>query len=317
MLNLSGLREQDMMVPDDFKWIHNAYWEPKIISTQDSSHILVKLYRRIHRHILVMGEKNISLNFLKILLNVDNTSDTNPGTKSKFGICLSDLESADTMSMKFAEKVCTDRVIQGLAENVPNSEGMILYLKIMKAVQIAFISPQTAPAERMYYSYWILLICRIWRFSLTDDRNLKSFISSNTYNSIELNCQGMLCYLKKCRERNEPHLFLPELIGSQMCESFFRLERSQTTTYCTKTNFDIFEFLGRVKRTHVLMMSKANCGDFKIAREAKNNLSIPPTTLPSNDEILKIIENALKDAFCEFSKLGEFKKGRLIFYNIL
>ena len=163
MLIENGLAKNDPEIPLNFQWIFNATWTPDIIYMQDFSHILTKMYRRLHHGYLIIGEKPVTVNIINILLQTEK--DTQVGTtkiRSKYGLRKFELERSDTMSMRCPEKICKDIVIDGVRENVPNSEGLVLYLKMMQAVQTAYISPGIKTEQRVYSAFWLLIVSRLW-----------------------------------------------------------------------------------------------------------------------------------------------------------
>lgn len=286
---LSGLTNHDDQVPIKFRWFFQATWQPEVCCMQDALHILVKLYRRLVKHVLLMGNKIISINFIRQLLQ-DNDR--------RYGVCLSDLASSDAMNVKIAEKIGSERIIAGLEENVAGSEALVVYLQIMMWIKQSYIEAETTASNRLYLSWKIVFVCRIWReFILSSkNRSLKDFISANTYNCVEINAHSMLVFLIDCREKNREEIFKVAKTGSQACESFFAKERSQTTTQSTITNFDMSEMLARSKRTEMIEIAQAKATDFKFSRMKSSSVSGLTLPLPSNQEIDEIISKAFVDA---------------------
>lgn len=95
---------------------------------------------------------------------------------------------------------------------------------------------------------------RIWRHFIKDSRcyNLsKNFISQNAYLCIETNAKGLIELIKRFRNENTPHLFLPPIFDSQTCEKTFRLLRSMGSVNFTRINFTLYDLLHMFRRTEV------------------------------------------------------------------
>lgn len=298
MNDLSGLMTEDSAVPDKFTWFFQAIWQPTVCTLQDPLHVLVKLYRRLVGHVLIIGSKIISVSFLQLLLKEDDR---------RYGICLSDLKNTDAMNVRIAEKVGSERIISGLEKNVPGSEALVVYLSLMMWVRKAYIDAETSPVTRVFLAWKLVFFVRIWKASLVEDdeKTLKHFISSNTYNCLELNAHSLLVFLTKCRDENRPDLFKVEKLGSQPCERYFATERSQTTTLSTITNFDMFDLLCRTKRTDIMLMAQSKCENFEFARLKQTTASTTQIDLPSENEINNVIENSFEEAKILAQSLGK------------
>lgn len=80
----------------------------------------------------------------------------------------------------------------------------------------------------------------------------EGFVSSNTYNSVEINAHNLVVVIRKLREDGGASEFIPWLFQSQTCESFFRLLRSISTTMSTVVNFSVWDALFRIKKLEIL-----------------------------------------------------------------
>lgn len=71
-------------------------------------------------------------------------------SKDKHGLILYDIEPKDRQNFKSAEKVSNSKIIHLLSTHVPNSEGTILYLRIINNLITAYMDPAISPFERIY-----------------------------------------------------------------------------------------------------------------------------------------------------------------------
>ncbi len=84
--------------------------------------------------------------------------------------------------------------------------------------------------------------------------NLKdNFISSNCYTCVELNAHALVkkIMINDYEETFSNNFFIPDLYGSQPCESTFRQVRSFTSTYSTVVNFNMLEIIHRMKKVQL------------------------------------------------------------------
>lgn len=115
----------------------------------------------------------------------------------------------------------------------------------------------------------------------------------------------MVYLVKKFRDQDAPHLFIPTLFDSQTCERAFRQFRAMGTMQFTKINFSLFELLHMVGRIEVLN----DIAYFKLANEAVSlpNKRIGKTkvySLPSDEEIHGVISIAKHEAIQRANTFG-------------
>lgn len=128
------------------------------------------------------------------------------------------------------------------------------------------------------------------------DLKLKdNFLTNNCYSCIEINAHSMLHIILYTKEKKLSHAFLPHLMDSQPCESFFRKIRSLTCTYSTVANCSMKEIIGRIGR--IELMDRITLAD--------SNIEFPRTKkafignvydLPTKTDICEEIEKCKYDA---------------------
>lgn len=150
-----------------------------------------------------------------------------------------------------------------LLPSVPQSDGTCQYLQITRNIIDSFLNKSILIDDIIYKLWYSVLFLRIWRLWIQQQNLslLKNFIILNTYTCIELNAHGLLLMLEKCR-RNDTNMFLPWLYSSQPCEKLFRQTRLMTTTYSTKVNFSLYDFLKRINRIEALNEISADLSKF-------------------------------------------------------
>lgn len=180
----------------------------------------------------------------------------------------------------------------------------------MKRISVSFL--EDVPfSERLQNIWYCVFFLRLWRGWLTqNNKNLKKFITSNTYMCIELNAHFILLLYKKLRNCNLLKYFYPTLFSSQACESFFRASRSMTSTFSTIVNFTVQQFINRVKR--IQMLTELKCDPalekYKFCEEGRSwkqkSQKKGTEQILTDSEIDKIIENAKNCAISTCVKLG-------------
>lgn len=215
----------------------------KTTMTQDTTHIITKTRNRLltYSRIYPIGTKIISSTHLKYL--IDHVS------KDKHLLVRSDIDCKDRQNFLSAEKLCAKKVIKCLTEHVPGSEGTVLYLKAMNSVLSAYLNEDIESSERIFLMWYAVFFFRGWRSWLVKSKktkktktgrpksfyNLKdNFINSNCYTCIELNAHTLVKKVlldddtddtdSDCNSENilRNVSFIPNLYGSQTCESTFR-----------------------------------------------------------------------------------------------
>ncbi|KAJ8669512.1 hypothetical protein QAD02_000771 [Eretmocerus hayati] len=184
--------------------------------------------------------------------------------KDKHKLTRSDLKPNDEMNFKSVLKLCSDRTIAALKKYIPRSEGTQIYLTCLYYILISFLGKDIGIEERVYKLFFALDYLRLWRTWILSNPVHKvedNFITHNTYTCIELNAHCMLQTIFHCIEVGSFDTFLPWLIGSQSCESFFRVLRTQVSAQNLRVNCTVKE--GTEKLSKVQLQQDILNFDFK------------------------------------------------------
>lgn len=112
--------------------------------------------------------------------------------------------------------------------------------------------------------------------------------------------------IKKFRTAGTPELFLPMLFSRQPCESTFRQLRSMTSIFWTRINFNLLELLhmiGRLELSNEIVYDKLSA-DVNFPRAQSRTGKCIHYDLPSNDEFIKVLEEAKMLALFDAEQLG-------------
>lgn len=238
--------------------------------TQDTVHIITKSRNRMLScsRLFPIGNKIISSTHLKCL--IEHVS------KDRHLLTYTDIEPKDRQNFLSAEKICSERTIQCLSEYVPESEGTVLYLRMMRSVLNAFSDVDITSEERIYQIWYSAFFCRGWRSWLLNSRKVKTpqkkkashfynlkdnFMSSNCYTCIELNAHSLVKQVLGNVSCSRKEYFFSNLFDSQVCEAMFRQLRSFTSTYCTVVNFDMLEIINRIRKIQLQNEIIISCND--------------------------------------------------------
>lgn len=141
----------------DFKltWFNAVYTENGFV--QDTIHIATKFRNRLLKPsiLLPFGNKLISVSHLKILINIVS--------KDKHLLSLSDIECKDKMNFESANKISQAHVRKLLLNHIPDSEGTVLYLKLLNYIILSCTDLYLTPLERLFKLWYCVFIIRIWR----------------------------------------------------------------------------------------------------------------------------------------------------------
>lgn len=237
------LRISQVCSTSNWLWFNAIYTENCFV--QDTIHIATKLRNRLLKPsiLLPFGNKLISVNHLKILIN--NVS------KDKHLLSLSNIEPKNKMNFESANKISQEHVRKLLLNHILDSEGTVLYLKLINCVILSYTDLYLTPLEMLYKLWYCVFIIRIWRDWIRSNQNYTltdNFLSLNCYACIEINAHSMINIIQKLRDCNIPHLFMPPLFSSQPCEAFFRQIRSMSTTYSTIVNCSLLDIIHRIQK---------------------------------------------------------------------
>lgn len=316
MKSMSGIGFPEN-VPKEFENFFFGNINPHLANYQDYMHICVKLLRRTMKN-LKIGEFSISISHLKNIRSLFG--------KDQHLLVESDLKDEDKMSYEVVKKICSENV-ENCFKELPNAHGTKVYLKLIKSLQLAYIENSTKATDRVKFGFYAVFLCRIWKNNLsklpqknnTFASTTKTFITSNCYSGIEINAHSLIVCIMWFRELNLDSNFLVFLFSSQSCESFFRILRSMTSTFSTIVNFNLQEVLWRVKRSQALneIINKLK-GEYHFARINKDKQHLFISKLPTNEEIVSTVNQALVEAVDDCISLGKLTNFKvLILINIL
>ncbi|XP_026285684.1 uncharacterized protein LOC113211514 isoform X1 [Frankliniella occidentalis] len=220
----------------------------------------------------------------------------------------------DKMNFDASVKISSERVTNLLEDNVPGSDGTIAYLTCMRFLIKSCLDESLCAAERIYQIWYCLFFLRMWKIYLFyhSSYNMNNFVTSNLYVCVEIIAHTMIMMIVKFREESTPEYFIVQLLGSQACESYFRLARSMTSTQSTVINFCMKEFLSRVKRIDVLYLVSCKLAEKLVFPREKRKKLLGNLTaeklrleyLPNDDEIFQIVRKARCDVAEVMKKLG-------------
>lgn len=268
---------------------------------QDHLHLFTKIRNRILMpsvH-LPMGSTQASVSHLKILI------ETVP--KEIHGLVRSDISPDDRQNFISLQKCYNERCLSALEKYVPGSDGTIMYLNLCREMHSVYNEPNLEPIERIRRMWHSTYFYRAWRKWTEKNYKLKSnFITSVSYFCIELNAYGLIHLIQKLRNAGTPELFLPIHFSSQTCEETFRLLRSMTTIYWTRINFsllELFHMIGRLEISNDIAYNKL-AGNVNFPRIQKRDDKCCIYDLPSNEEMIKVLEEAKLSALSDAAQLG-------------
>lgn len=272
-----------------------------LLFIQDLAHKINNMRNRFYNLSvdMRMGNYLVSVNHLFLLLE--------KVSKNVHLLCASDLNNEDRMNFKVIYKITTNEILQNLFENVANSAGTIEFLRIMRFLLDAFMEEKLSVQQRISQAFYSLTFLRIWRYYCTQTRSLDNFITRESYEATEINVWTLLKLVLICRDKLGPQFFQVTLLNSQVCEKFFRILRSNTSTFSTIVNFSGLELLERIQRVQIqeeILNDLKNKFIFRenLTRSEKSKTNFEK--MPTNEELSELIADATKGAMEAASKLG-------------
>lgn len=269
---------------------------------QDLIHIATKSRNRIlNVSELPMGTHRVSVQHLRQLLKVD---------KSIHGLNQTDVSPEDRQNFDSFQKISSTRVLNALRNYVPNSEATVRYLQLVSDVVSSYRDPDLDPLTRIEQNWRSVYFFRIWREHIKASKSFKlkdKFITSNTFNCIEVNARSLINLVRKCRRENKPHYFIPTLFQSQTCEKIFRLLRSMGTVNFTKINFSMLELLymvGRIEALNEILHFKLFDKGVIFPKFEVDKRKCKIFDMPSEDEMSLALNRAKTHAIEEAKKFG-------------
>lgn len=264
---------------------------------QDTIHLVLKLRNLILRtwlfaEKLPFGRFFIQVHHLELLLK--------HFSKDQHELTSSVLNPHDKQNFSSVERISNGKVIQLLEANFPDSAGTAMFLTMIGDIIESFRSSTLTPLERIHKIWRSVFLMRFWRkFILRrSEYTIKdNCVTTNTYTCLEINAHSLVLILLYLEGNQMPNLFLPGLIDSQACESFFRQIRSMSSTYSTVVNCTVKEIIGRINRIHLQNQVCMN-PNFVFPR-IKNSLQFSDKIiydLPNKIQIFEQIEKSKHEA---------------------
>lgn len=144
-----------------------------------------------------------------------------------------------------------------LLVKMKNTEGTIMFLKLIKSVLIAYVHENSSTRQRIFNAVFVVQFIRIWRqWIANNDISVKHFITQNAWEGLELN---LILLLKLALEGKCSYIYLH---NSQINESFFRLMRSYTGAENMVSNVSIKSFIHRVHKIELEEQLMTELSDF-------------------------------------------------------
>lgn len=141
--------------------IHETSLLNGITVTQDIIHLCNKGRNRLLKPNIIMplGTHKISIDHLRQLLTKVH--------KSVHGLTYQDVFPVDRMNYSSFEKITRERVISTLQTNIPDSQGTVQYLIILRDIANSLSNYDLKPLHRLHLIWRSLYFLRIWRKELT------------------------------------------------------------------------------------------------------------------------------------------------------
>lgn len=186
-----------------------------------------------------------------------------------------------------------------------------MFLKALNYTLYSYLDKSLTPSDRIYKSWYGLFFFRMWRSWLVKSQyTLKEcFISSNTYLCIELNAHSLVKQLLKLGQIDD-YKFMPDLQGSQPCETMFRQARAFSPMGSTVVNFNMMEFISRINKIQLqsdIIKTYSNHINFPRFEEKQKNSTLDQANssiILTTNEIIIQIEKARSDISKDMTKFG-------------
>lgn len=296
----------------DAKWFSCDPHENDPIFVQDTIHVGTKIRNLLLRTLwasnkLQFGKYFIDINHLKELM------DKLP--KDMHELTPSVLTPTDRQNFPSVFKICSEKVTILLKKHVKNSEGTAKFLEITRMILDSYLHTELTPLERVHKIWYALFMLRIWRQSVISNKTLRlkqNFMTNNCFACIELNAHSLVHIILRLKQMNSPELFLPSFFSSQPCESTFRQVRSFTSTFSTKVNCTVKEFLERLTKIQLQnYITHHLSGVFEFPRLGFSSFPKNHFELPSKNQIREEIRECKQLAVKDAKKLGLLPANKL------
>lgn len=304
MRHLSGLgsdpdESDDYWMPDVFKPFYRAPIEfNKLCYISDNMHVAVKMIVRLAKQSPKMGTFRASVAHIETVLVAN---------RKILGNSKAITQVIDSMDYERVEHLCRPEVISLFTDE--DMKATKLYLQLIYFIVTAYVDPTTLIEDRIFYAWYAIFFCRMWKtytemkggVTLSND-----FITSNANSCVELNGHNLLKFILICRELGKPEVCLVHMLSSQDNEAFFRNLRSLGSTNYTVINFTMREVLFKVRRAMTISHIEIKHNIVRRKQLKKRAEVHVPTSLPSNDRIVEIVESSYVKALHDLESVGEF-----------
>lgn len=111
-------------------------------------------------------------------------------SKDKHNLSPMVLDPIDKQNFGSVLRICDDKVIALLQNHVTGSQATVKFLTVTKHLIDSFMDSTLMPLQRVYKCWYSVFFIRLWRDFVCKNEQFtlkENFITSNTYNCIELN----------------------------------------------------------------------------------------------------------------------------------
>ncbi|CAF3621841.1 unnamed protein product [Rotaria socialis] len=329
-------------IPEEWNWYFGCD-SHLFLCFQDATYLSTKLRNRLlsrTAHMLI-GNRCICIHYLSALIR--NTP------KLRHGLVKSDIFPQDRQNFSSCVKICIDDVINCL-NNIKDSEGIIMYRRLLRSIMIAYIDKLTTPIDRIYHACFSVFVSRlsyIWidnmkrtdldnsLYELTgitsnqNNTNKKQFfITNNAYYCIEINAHQLTYLALLVIEKKLPlEAMSIHLFNSQTCEEMFRSARSMPGTFSSIVNFSVQEFLNRAQKLSLLYKIKTESEfgssdngivfpkHYKQSKQSKQWKQSTHVTVGNDTLNLKTITQTIEQAYNDATELLFSFDTKKLFYE--
>ena len=230
--------------PENFTWFRVKY-STSIAYVQDPVHVAVKLKTRMTKPSIVLpiGKYLAGIHHLQLA--------TSSFSKDQHGVRMQDINHKDKQNFEAVMRITNPSFLKVL-QQIPDSQGTVEFLQVLRCVVDSYLDEQITPLERIHKAWYAVFFFRYWRKWIVNSKEYSiqsNFITENSYSCIELNAHSLILLLQTARKSG--HSFLPWLHGSQSCEKLFRTVRSMCSTFSTVVNFGMLGLLRRLHRLQI------------------------------------------------------------------
>ena len=203
-----------------------------------------------------------------------------------------------------------------LLEQFPEAKATRHYIKITECAVDSYLDKSLDPIARIEKAWYALFFLRLWRqwIILNHCYTLKdNFITSNAFMCMEINAHSLITHILTIRDHApcDQYIFLPWLLGSQVCEATFHTIRSINSTFSTVINFGMLGLLRRLHRLQIQSILQADTVSvitfprvMKHQVKEEKNCYIKSTSNIKNQDILDAVRRAEQKAKAVVDDLG-------------